>query len=371
MKVCVTLPSLSDPGGVAGFYRVVLPHLAGNDVEVSTVEIGRKTGGSRFFRPVQDQVRLSRSLRAEKPQVLHVNPSLDRKSFLRDGLFIRQALRRGCAVVVFFHGWKTPFEKSVEGRLRPFFLRTYAKADAFLVLSSEVAEKLRQWGVSAPIRVTRTAVPDDLVESFSMEERMKRIRGGSAVRILFLARLERAKGIFETIDAVKILAERGRDVRLDIAGDGSAAEEVRARVSACGALDGRIRMLGYVQGESKRRALAESHIYCFPSHTEGMPLSVLEAMALGLPVVTRLVGGIKDFFQDGVMGYAVNGPDPVALADRLDALMADREAMAAMARFNSAWVLAHCRASRSAESLRDVYHQAFAGTPKKAIKNVE
>ncbi len=70
-----------------------------------------------------------------------------------------------------------------------------------------------------------------------------------------------------------------------------------------------MRFLGHVSGAAKTQAFRAADIYLFTSLAEGMPNSVLEAMAFGLPIVTRPVGGIRDFFEDGRMGYATDSLD--------------------------------------------------------------
>jgi glycosyltransferase involved in cell wall biosynthesis len=362
MKVILTVPSLGDPGGVAGLYRGVLPYLADDDVTVSPMEMGGTHRSLGPFHPISDQLKLAVRLSREPADLLAVNPSLDPKSFLRDGLFIRQALRRKLAVVVFFHGWWAPFERTVEAHLMRFFRSTFGRADAILVLASAFAEKLRQWGVKAPIRLARTAVSDEMFDGFSIEGKVRRILESPPLPILFLSRLEEGKGIFETLDAMSILVKRGFDARLDIAGDGSAAEAVRQRIASRGELSGRVRMLGYVRGERKREVLESHAIYCFPSVSEGMPLSLLEAMGFGHAVVTRPVGGIKDFFADATMGYAADGGSPEELADLLESLLSDNARTAEMARFNHEWVQGHCRASQAAEDLMETYRQALAAS---------
>jgi glycosyltransferase involved in cell wall biosynthesis len=212
--------------------------------------------------------------------------------------------------------------------------------------------------VNAPIHVITTAIPDDIIDDFSLERKVLSIKTDARVRVLFLARLERAKGVFETIDAVNVLIKRGVDIRLDIAGDGSAANGVRKRLGELGSLSERFRFLGYVRGGLKKEVLESNHIYCLPSLTEGMPVSVLEAMAFGMPVVARPVGGLKDLLQEGRMGYAITTSNPQDLANLMQKMISDREAMAAIARFNNAYVRKNCLASRAAHAMLRIYREA-------------
>jgi glycosyltransferase involved in cell wall biosynthesis len=84
-----------------------------------------------------------------------------------------------------------------------------------------------------------------------------------------------------------------------------------------------ITLAGWIDGEAKAKLLAESDIYVLPSHNEGLPMSVLEAMAMHQPVVTTRVGGIPELVSDGVDGLLIDASDQDALANALSTLLGD------------------------------------------------
>lgn len=73
-----------------------------------------------------------------------------------------------------------------------------------------------------------------------------------------------------------------------------------------------------LQEKKKIETFISHDIYCFPTYGEGMPVSLLEAMAFGFPVVTRPVGGIKDFFENGKHGFLTNSKDPEIFAELIE-----------------------------------------------------
>jgi hypothetical protein len=72
-------------------------------------------------------------------------------------------------------------------------------------LANEFKKTLQDWGITKPIHIGTTAVDQSLLDEFVLEEKFKRFHRSSSINVLFLARLERAKGAFETVDAVSLL----------------------------------------------------------------------------------------------------------------------------------------------------------------------
>ena len=147
---------------------------------------------------------------------------------------------------------------------------------------------------------------------------------GAKAHILFLARIERIKGIYELLAAVEQLVARGRNFKLILAGSGGELEPFRRAVSASPA-SAYIETPGWADGAEKRRLLAWSHLLVLPSYGEGLPNVVLEAMASGRAVVATTVGAVPEVVQVGVTGLLCQPGDAVSLADALDLLVTQPE----------------------------------------------
>jgi glycosyltransferase involved in cell wall biosynthesis len=357
MDVLITGPSLRDEGGVANYYNAVLPFLkADNRFSVEYFEIGSTKGTFGPLHPLVDQVEFFNAIRRFRPTLVHVNPSLTFKSFIRDGLIIYQARRRGIPVIVFFRGWDNGMEARIDRRLGWFFRMTYARANGFIVLASRFKDKLIKWGVRVPVALETTTVPDGFVEGFSISDKSNSVKKSEITKILYMARLEREKGVIETLEAVTMLLGQGAPVSLTIAGDGPAMDDIRQFVANKAALNGRIDVVGYVRGQTKRDLLVKHHIFCFPSeYAEGMPNSVLEAMAFGMPVITCPIGGLVDFFENGRMGYLVQKRNASLVAEKLRMLLDDRETAANMSDYNHRFATRRFLASDVASRLGDMY----------------
>lgn len=360
--VIICLPSFNDEGGVSSFYNSTLPFLNAR-YTIIPMEIGSTAGSGRPFHRLSDQLRFLTLLKAENPDLVHVNPSLNLKSILRDGLFIWWALKAKRPVLVFFHGWDRSFESFFSGkRMRLLFIKTFGKADHIITLCRDFSNTLRKWGWAGPVSELTTTVDNSLLSQFSLKRRLKELSTTPLIRVLFLARLEHEKGIFETIEAISILIRKGIGVSLSIAGDGPAKEMVRKHVSRLGLPDDRIRLIGYVRNEEKSAAFFSHHLYCLPTYYgEGLPTSVLEAMACGMPVVTRSVGGIADFFIHGKMGMLCNGKAPEEIASAIETIISDRKRMAELSAFNYHYAQTHFMASTVSDRLADIYNSIIKG----------
>jgi len=178
--------------------------------------------------------------------------------------------------------------------------------------------------------------------------------------ILFLARIERAKGIYEAIDALAALRRKKLRATLTVAGDGP--ELSAARAYADMAQTGGVRFLGCVTGPAKTAAFAGADAYLFPTtYGEGMPTCVLEAMAHGLAVVTRPVGGLADFFEHGRMGFITESTDPAVFAGYIEQLMTSPGLCGEMGRYNRLYAMEHFAASRAAARIREIHRTVIAG----------
>ncbi len=360
MHVLVVGPDRADQGGVANYYNAVFPRLSNDDVTVHYLEIGSTKGKGGIKHIILDQIRYWRTIGKYKPDLIHLNPSLDLKSFLRDGAFIFISKLYSKPVLVFFRGWQAPFEKKVSGKLKWFFNLTYNRADSFIVLAKEFSDRLKEWGVAKPIYIGTTSVADELLNDFSIEKKAASIKAADTIHLLYLARLERDKGIFELIHATKTLLDAGIPISLTIAGDGSIMEQVRVLISSMGSHKDKIQTTGYVRGQDKIDIMSSHHIYCFPTqYGEGMPNSVLEAMAFGMPVVTCPVGGIADFFENNNMGKLLQGNDPDSIVEAIESLVSNTAKLADISNYNYNYAQRRFLASTVSKTLRKYYQDTL------------
>jgi glycosyltransferase involved in cell wall biosynthesis len=142
--------------------------------------------------------------------------------------------------------------------------------------------------------------------------------------ILYMGWLEGYKGIFDFIEAIKLLKEQKLDFKVKVCGMGSAKTETLNLIRKYD-LEDRIEYVGWVTGEDKMKQFRETDIFVLPSHREGMPNVLMEAMSSGIPVVATKVGGVPELVQNGLNGFLVDSESPLQLADSMAQLIKSQE----------------------------------------------
>ena len=183
---------------------------------------------------------------------------------------------------------------------------------------------------------------------------------GRSLRLVTVARLVEKKGIEYALRALAMLRRSGHDVEYAVAGGGPLrpALEALARELALGAA---VRWHGPLGHDQLPQLLAESDVFVAPSVTaedgdeEGIPVSIMEGMAAGLPVVATDHSAIPELVEDGVSGWLVAERDPEALADRLARLAGDPARRAAMGQAGRARVSAEFDVNRLNDRLVALY----------------
>jgi teichuronic acid biosynthesis glycosyltransferase TuaC len=193
------------------------------------------------------------------------------------------------------------------------------QADRVVAVSRDLLDAARSLGVKERrLRYIPNGVD---LESFQSDDRDagRRALGLPAVGrlIVSIGELLAVKGNGVLIDAFRRVRERRQDVTLVIAGEGPLRSELEAQIRSCG-LGEHARLLGRVPFGQVPGLLAAADVVALPSMNEGMPLTALEALAAGRPLVGSAVGGTREIVEQGRHGLLVPAGDAEALAAALD-----------------------------------------------------
>jgi colanic acid/amylovoran biosynthesis glycosyltransferase len=144
---------------------------------------------------------------------------------------------------------------------------------------------------------------------------------GDQRRLVCVGRLCEQKGQLLLIEAVRLLAERGTQFELVLAGDGEMRGEIEALVATY-KLTGVVRITGWISSDEVRSEILASRALVLPSFAEGLPVVIMEAMALRRPVVTTFVAGIPELIKHGEHGWLVPAGDLEGLAAAMEECLA-------------------------------------------------
>ena len=249
------------------------------------------------------------------------------KSFFRKSVFIVCALVVKKPVILHIHpSHFFDFITGVVGLKRWYVGFLLGKIDSFVVLTEDMKEKMLSLFPTTKVCVLRN--PVDLA---NMDNRGSYRRRSN--HILFLGWFIPEKGVYELVDAIAILLEQGYDVRLDLYGT-KEEEQLRKYISEKGLVHA-VTAHGWIGTEKKVRVLYESTMLVLPSHTEGVPNVILEAMATHTPIVATHVGGLKEVLDDGRNALIVRVNDPRDLSEKVKRLLENTELRMQLA--NRAW----------------------------------
>jgi poly(glycerol-phosphate) alpha-glucosyltransferase len=308
---------------------------------------------------------LDRALAAARHDVLHLHglwlyPSLAASGWRR---------RTGKPVIVSPHGMLDPWAMRHSGwkkqlAMALFERRNLESAACLHALNAAEADAIRALGLTVPIAVIPNGV--SMPAAGALQRRPACFGGDDRKVLLFLGRLHRKKGIIETLEGwARALRERpalAQNWLLVIAGwdDGGHLAAAKAKAAALG-ITGHVRFPGPLFGANKDAALAHASAFMLASHSEGQPMSVLEAWAYGLPVfMTRACNLLEGFAAGAAVEIA---PDPRVIAGALCDHLEDadlreigrRGRELAQTRFTWAW---------ATNALLDVYRWVTTGGPR-------
>jgi glycosyltransferase involved in cell wall biosynthesis len=172
--------------------------------------------------------------------------------------------------------------------------------------------------------------------------------------ILCVGRLTPAKGQHILIDAVERLAQEGRRVRLRLVGSGPDENALREHAARITAREWVV-FEGAINQDRIREFYAMTHVFCLPSFAEGLPVALMEAMAMEIPCVTTYITGVPNLIRDGVDGLLTPPSDLEALVNALARLMDDADLRLRIGRSGRARVVEHYDLRRSVERLAQIF----------------
>jgi glycosyltransferase involved in cell wall biosynthesis len=340
------IPSFLDSlryGELAAEHQLTFLNVAHSDTPQ-----GGRTTLANVTRTLRDTLSVWRASRGH--DIVHVHSALaPAVTVLRAGLLVAAGRLRGCRGIVHAHGGNVEFW--LKHRLNRALMRlAMAPADKVVAVWTIGEAALRRTLTDDRVCLVDNGVP----LGSSAEART----AGDPPRVLYVGLLTARKGVVDLLEASRQLRARGVDHELLLLG-GTPDEGPEAELPVRAAADEHTRFLGTRPPEQMGQAYASADIFCLPSWWEAMPLSILEAMASGLPVVGTDVGDVSRSIQDGETGFVVPVQSPVDLASALEKLLTDPDLRAGMGAAGRARVEHHFSSATTAQQVSALYAEVL------------
>jgi glycosyltransferase involved in cell wall biosynthesis len=353
LRVLMVGPLPPPVGGMATVVQNLVQAFRGR-LDVRVLNSVKTTAANRpLWAGVAAQLRLLGALGWQcivwRPAVVHIH-TCSWFSFWRSGVDVLLARLLFCPVVLHIHGAQFHrFLGGLSGARAWLARRLLRGADRVVVLGAGWQEVLAGWADPARIDVVPNGV--------SVGEQVRPAADGP-FRILCLANYEARKGQADLLRAVAAL-DGPRPVRVELFGVDAEPGRRRLLLDLAAELGlGDVVVPGPVTGAEKDAVVAAAHCFCLPSYDEGLPMSMLEAMAVGLPVVATRVGAIPEALDDGREGLLFEPGDIPALTAHLHRLIADPAAAVAIGAAGRARLVREFSLAQTSAQLLGVYRAA-------------
>ena len=251
------------------------------------------------------------------PDLVYITPNSAGAPFYKDFITVMMLKMMGQRIVMHFHNKGVATRQN--SRMDNWLYHRYFKNVSLILLADALYEDVKKYVRKEDVLVCPNAIPEismatecvaSKISSSSIESDSNRIP-----RILWLTNIMKTKGIMEFLAALKILKDKGVKYQVDFVG-GLTKEMTGDEFDAALTMNGLNDCCTYhgpKYGDEKYAFFRDADIFVLPSYTEALPVSVLEAMQFGLPVVASNVGGVSAEVEDGVTGYLLGGMQPIML----------------------------------------------------------
>lgn len=299
---------------------------------------------------------LNALMKRRRPHVVHI-PTCTGLGFWRNALHVVCAKRQGCRVLWHLLGAIDDFWREGSPVRRYAIRRFLDRADVHVVQSDGLRDVTSGF-TSRPVlsiyngvRTEELRAPDGYAHSDPAEGK---------VRIIDVGTLGHRKGTFDLIEMAKRLRTELANLEFVLVGGGE-VEHFRRLVAEAGLSDC-VRIPGVVDDAEKTRLLQSSDVFALPSYAEGQPIALLEAMAVGLPIISSTVGSIPEVVKDA-NGRILTPGDLAALEGYLRELAASAALREQIGRHNADEAERKYSVGRTMEQLGQVYRCLVEGTP--------
>lgn len=298
-----------------------------------------------------------------KKSIIHLHLSQD-ASFYRKLCFMIIAKMKNYSVIMHLHGsdYETFMYRS---KLHTFLTRwVFNHADHIIVLSRLWEKKLATFTNNRNITTLYNPVTPLKTSDQNKEQE-------NTIKVLFLGRLGKRKGIYDLLEIIsrnKTYFEEKNIIFL-IAGDGE-LDQVTKIVNKKG-LENIVQIPGWISGEEKNSYLRDSHIFVLPSYNEQMPMSILETMSYGYPILATNIAGIPEMVEHDINGYLFTPGDLNSFEKYLINLCTDQKLRQKMGNNSKQIISQKFDSQLILDQLTEIYHHVINKSSSNELESIQ
>lgn len=346
-KVCMVIPSFSAKGGITAVANGYRDSKLEKDYDVKYIETYCDAGKiEKLLVFAKALISFIIILLSWHPDIVHIHSSFG-GSFYRKKIFIDLAHLMRISIVNHIHGsYYDEFFFSASTLKKRIIKRTYNKCSRFVALSENAKEQLSK--IVSEEKIT-------VIENFAVlnqEAISARQHKGNDYKVLFLGFVTEKKGCYDIPDIFRIVSQKLPNIRFIIAGVGD-VDRIKELIGKD--WKDNFDFPGWVTGAEKDRLLKESDLFFLPSYSEGMPMSILDAMGYGLPIISTTVGGVTKIVHEGENGFVFEPGDKAGMAEAIVKILTDSELMRKMGKNSVSIIKRGYSLEKHIENLEEVY----------------
>ena len=319
-NLCMIVQDANVKGGIAAVTNGYRGSELEKNFNITYIESYRNgSKKDKLLKALKSYFQFCKLFAINRPDIVHIHSSFG-PSFYRKIPFIYIAAYFKVPIINHIHG--ADFEKfytQASQLKRNLIKRVYNKCSKIIALSEEWKDYLK-------IVVDENKV--SIINNYSNVNKdayKKRINKGNTYKVLFLGEIGRRKGCYDIPKVIQNVVSEIPNVKFILAGSGE-IENIKKIVVELG-IEKNIEFPGWVRGEKKDELLRECDIFFLPSYNEGMPMSILDAMGYGLPIISTDVGAISKLVINNKNGFLFKAGDIDGYSKAIRKLLLDSKKM--------------------------------------------
>lgn len=304
MNILITAPHLDSKKNISGISSVVSTILSNREHNYFHFCAGKKDGEkggiSWLFKFAKNIIKFPFYLKRKKIDLLHLSVPFDKKGLFREFIFAAIGRCANKKVIAHFHGG-VYFSQTPKNWIMKLFIDQFFSLCTHIVVLSEIEKRTIQskFRCPKPITILSNCI-DPIVKSTEIEDVIKNKEKNS---FIYIGRITKEKGIIDLVHSLKLIEADQIQLKLVLCGTGPEEEWACSELSSLSNIV--LQFEGVVSGEKKNNLLKKAEYFILPSHFEGLPISLLEAMSAGCVPISTNVGAVNTLIENNLFGYLV------------------------------------------------------------------